>query len=51
MAELRKYREDQYEQLLSAVYKRRGWTENGIPTKEKLASLGIDLPDLLEIIT
>ena len=47
---LRKYREDQYEQLLDAVYKRRGWSENGIPTKEKLASLGIDLPEVLQVV-
>ncbi len=47
---LRKYREDQYEQLLDAVYKRRGWSENGIPTKEKLVSLGIDLPEVLQVV-
>lgn len=47
---LRKYRENQYEQLLDAVYKRRGWSENGIPTKEKLVSLGIDLPEVLQIV-
>lgn len=47
---LRKYREDQYEQLLDAVYKRRGWSENGIPTKEKLISLGIDLPEVLQVV-
>lgn len=47
---LRKYREDQYEKLLDAVYKRRGWSENGIPTKEKLASLGIDLPEVLQVV-
>ena len=50
MAITRKYREDQYEQLLDAVYKRRGWSENGIPTKEKLASLGIDLPEVLQVV-
>jgi aldehyde:ferredoxin oxidoreductase len=47
---LRKYREDQYDQLLDAVYKRRGWSENGIPTKEKLVSLGIDLPEVLQVV-
>jgi aldehyde:ferredoxin oxidoreductase len=47
---LRKYREDQYEQLLDAVYKRRGWSNNGIPTKEKLVSLGIDLPEVLQVV-
>ena len=50
IVKIREYREDQYEQLLDAVYKRRGWTENGIPTKEKLASLGINLPEVLRVI-
>jgi aldehyde:ferredoxin oxidoreductase len=47
---LRKHREDQYEQLTDAVYKRRGWTMNGVPTPEKLKDLGMDLPELLEVI-
>ncbi|MDZ7741728.1 MAG: aldehyde ferredoxin oxidoreductase C-terminal domain-containing protein [Bacteroidota bacterium] len=47
---LRKYREDQYEQLIDAVYKRRGWTRNGIPTIEHLKNLGMDLPELIEIV-
>ena len=47
---LRKYREDQYEKLLDAVYLRRGWTSNGVPRVEHLKSLGMDLPELLEIV-
>lgn len=47
---MRAYRENQYEQLLDAVYKRRGWTNNGIPTAEHLKQLGMDLPELLETI-
>lgn len=50
MAALRKYREDRYEQLLDAVYKRRGWTPNGVPTIEHLKNLKMDLPELIEII-
>ncbi|MCK4661433.1 MAG: hypothetical protein KAT68_01100 [Bacteroidales bacterium] len=46
----RKYREEQYEKLLDAVYKRRGWTKNGIPTIEHLKNLGMDLPELIETI-
>ncbi len=50
-AALRRYREDRYEKLLDAVYKRRGWTSDGIPTLAKVRSLGIDrvegLVDLL----
>jgi aldehyde:ferredoxin oxidoreductase len=50
MARLRDYRQGQYEKLLGYVYKRRGWNERGIPTEEKLKDLGIDLPDVLEVI-
>jgi aldehyde:ferredoxin oxidoreductase len=41
-AALRHYREDRYEKLLDAVYKRRGWTGDGIPTLAKVRALGID---------
>jgi aldehyde:ferredoxin oxidoreductase len=50
MKALRDYREGCYESLKDAVYKRRGWNENGIPTKEKVKELGIDFPDILELI-
>ncbi len=46
----REYREDRYEQLLDAVYKRRGWTKNGVPTIEHLKEIGMDLPQLIEVI-
>jgi aldehyde:ferredoxin oxidoreductase len=49
-AKLRAYREDQYEQLMEAVYKRRGWDQNGIPTLEKVRELGIDFPEVVELI-
>jgi len=48
---LREYREGQYEKLKDAAYKRRGWTPNGIPTVEKIKELGIDFPDVLELIS
>jgi len=48
--ELRKYREAQYEMLMDAVYQRRGWDRNSIPTVEKLRELSMDLPDLVEVI-
>ncbi len=48
MAALRKYREDRYEQLIDAVYKRRGWTPDGVPTLEHLKDLGMDLPEVVE---
>jgi aldehyde:ferredoxin oxidoreductase len=47
---LRKFREEQYEQLKDAVYKRRGWTPNGIPTIETVTRLGIDFPEVLELL-
>jgi len=47
----RKYREEQYERLLDAVYQRRGWNNNGVPTIEHLRSIGMDLPELIEIVT
>jgi aldehyde:ferredoxin oxidoreductase len=42
MAATRKYRTDRYEKLLDAVYARRGWTSNGVPTLETAKRLGID---------
>ncbi|MDF2950043.1 MAG: aorA, partial [Sedimentibacter sp.] len=50
MAVLRKYRESQYELLIDAVYKRRGWTQNGVPTIEHLQYLGIDFPEIVEVV-
>ncbi len=47
---LRKFREALYEELKDAVYKRRGWTANGIPTLETVRRLGIDFPDVLELL-
>jgi aldehyde:ferredoxin oxidoreductase len=47
---LREFREGQYEALIDMVYQRRGWTENGIPTPEKLTSLGIDLPEVMGVV-
>lgn len=50
MAITRKFREEQYEMLLDAVYKRRGWTSNGVPTIEHLQKLGMDLPEVIEVV-
>jgi aldehyde:ferredoxin oxidoreductase len=52
MAALRQYREQRYEQLVDAVYLRRGWSQNGIPTLETLKRLGLDkLPELVELVS
>ncbi len=50
VAALRRYREAQYEQLTDAVYARRGWTPDGVPTVEKLKALGIDWPDVVRVV-
>jgi aldehyde:ferredoxin oxidoreductase len=50
MKELRRYREAQYQLLMDAVFERRGWDTNSIPTVEKLRELGIDFPEVLEVI-
>ena len=50
VAILREYKENQYEQLLDAVYKRRGWTNGGIPTIAHLKNIEMDLPEVLEIV-
>jgi aldehyde:ferredoxin oxidoreductase len=50
MAVLRKYREAEYEKLKDAVYKRRGWSLKGVPTLEKVKALGLDFPDVLEVL-
>ncbi|MFA5849069.1 MAG: aldehyde ferredoxin oxidoreductase C-terminal domain-containing protein [Bacteroidales bacterium] len=50
MSKVREYREDQYEKLLDAVYKRRGWNKNGVPTVEHLKNIGMDLPELIEVV-
>ncbi len=47
---LREYREEQYEKLKDAVYKRRGWTPEGIPTLNTVRRLGIDFPEVLELL-
>jgi aldehyde:ferredoxin oxidoreductase len=47
---LREYKEDQYEKLLDAVYKRRGWTNDGVPKIEYLKEIKMDLPELIETV-
>lgn len=47
---LRKYREERYESLLDAVYKRRGWNNNGVPTIDFLKKIGMDMPELIEVV-
>jgi len=47
----RSYRMARYGKLCDAVYKRRGWTADGVPTMARLAELGLDvLPEVVEIV-
>jgi aldehyde:ferredoxin oxidoreductase len=47
---LREFREDQYQQLIDAVYKRKGWTKDGVPRPDYLAEIGMDLPEVIEVV-
>ena len=44
------YRQDQYQKLSDAVYYRRGWTPNGVPTPNKMKKLGFTDPKMLKIL-
>ena len=46
----REYRTRQYDSLIDAVFKRRGWTNDGCPTPEHLKEIGMDLPEVLEVV-
>ncbi|MCD4796406.1 MAG: (2Fe-2S)-binding protein [Candidatus Cloacimonetes bacterium] len=47
---LRKMRESDYQKLCDAVYKRRGWNNNGVPTIQKMKELGMDLHSVVEVL-
>lgn len=47
---MRMANEYEYKKLKKAVYKRRGWTKNGIPTMATVKRLGIDFPEVLELL-
>jgi len=44
------FRQNQYQKLADAVYYRRGWTPNGVPTPQKMKQLGMDDPDMLKML-
>ena len=46
----REYRSQRYQTLIDTVYKRKGWDMNGIPTDEHLTKIGMDLPELLDVV-
>ncbi|MHA1793351.1 MAG: aldehyde ferredoxin oxidoreductase family protein [Promethearchaeota archaeon] len=47
---LKEYRQEQYKKLQDAVYKARGWNENGCPTVKKVRDLQINMDSILEVI-
>jgi aldehyde:ferredoxin oxidoreductase len=47
---LRKHRVDMYNKVVDAAYQRRGWTPDGVPKIQRLKELGINLPELVEIV-
>lgn len=44
------YRRNQYEKLTDAVYFRRGWTPNGVPTPQKMKQLGFTDKKMLKML-
>jgi aldehyde:ferredoxin oxidoreductase len=44
------YRQDQYQKLADAVYHRRGWTPNGVPTPQKMKQLGFKDEEMLDML-
>jgi len=35
---------------VDAVYARRGWDSNGVPTRKTVERLGLDSPEVLELL-
>jgi aldehyde:ferredoxin oxidoreductase len=50
MNKLYEFRRNQYEKLADAVYYRRGWTPNGIPTPQKMKQLGFTDGHMLKML-
>ncbi|MEM0466571.1 MAG: aldehyde ferredoxin oxidoreductase C-terminal domain-containing protein [Candidatus Thermoplasmatota archaeon] len=48
--QLYQYRQNQYQKLADAVYYRRGWTQNGVPTPQKMRQLGFTDKKLLQML-
>jgi aldehyde:ferredoxin oxidoreductase len=47
---LYEFRRNQYEKLTDAVYYRRGWTPNGVPTPQKMKQLGFTDKKMLTML-
>jgi len=44
------WKQDQYQKLADAVYYRRGWTPNGVPTPQKIKKLGFSDKKMLDML-
>jgi len=44
------HRQNQYQKLADAVYYRRGWTPNGVPTPQKMKQLGFNDATMLSML-
>ncbi len=44
------WKQDQYQKLADAVYFRRGWTPNGVPTPQKMKKLGFTNEKMLDML-
>ena len=44
------YRQNQYQKLADGVYYRRGWTQNGVPTPQKMKQIGMDNSEMLKML-
>jgi len=44
------FRRNEYEKLADAVYYRRGWTPNGVPTPQKMKALGFTNSKMLKML-
>jgi len=50
ISRLQAHRRGEWEKLVDAVYARRGWDRNGVPTKETVERLGLDSPEVLDLL-
>jgi aldehyde:ferredoxin oxidoreductase len=44
------WKQDQYQKLTDAVYYRRGWTPNGVPSPQKMKKLGFNDKKMLDML-
>jgi len=50
ISRLQAHRRGEWEKLVDAVYARRGWDSNGVPTRKTVERLGLDSPEVLELL-